>query len=161
MLWLLILVGTVAGATVHCVSRRERGSVAEVYLVYLLVGYYGIAMLLAALVHLTNAGGIAQHKGWPSSEPIQALYAFALIGMAVSSILSAWLRGTYLLGPTLFGSILLLGGSFVHGKEVLQSGAFAWAKDGLEFLFDLVVPLAVLSLAWTYQRGERRRRTRS
>ena len=160
MLWLLILVGTVIGATVHCVMRRERGSLVEVYLVYLLVGYYGIAMLLAAMVHLTNPAGIAQLKGWVSSEPIQALYAFALLGMAVTSILSVWIRGTYLLGPAVFGSTLLLGGAFVHGREVLQSGTFAWAKDGLEFLFDLVVPLTVLSLAWTHQVSERRRRTR-
>jgi hypothetical protein len=160
VLWLLILVGTVIGATVHCVMRRERGSVVEVYLVYLLVGYYGLAMLLAALVHLTNPGGIAQLKGWVSSEPIQALYAFALLGMAASSILSVWMRGTYLLGPAVFGSTLLLGGAFVHGREVLHSGTFAWAKDGLEFLFDLVVPMTVLSLAWAHQRGERRRRTR-
>jgi hypothetical protein len=158
VLWLLILVGTVIGATVHCVMRRERGSVVEVYLVYLLAGYYGLAMLLAALVHLTNPGGIAQLKGWVSSEPIQALYAFALLGMAASSILSVWMRGTYLLGPAVFGSTLLLGGAFVHGREVLQSGTFVWAKDGLEFLFDLVVPLTVLSLAWAHQKGEWRRR---
>lgn len=160
MLWLVILVGTVIGATVHCVMRRERGSAIEVYLVYLLVGHYGLAMLLAALVHLTNPGGIAQLKGWVSSEPIQALYAFALLGMAVSSILSVWMRGTYLLGPAVSGSILLLGGAFVHGREVVQAGTFAWAKEGLEFLFDFVVPMTVLCLAWAHQRGERRRRTR-
>jgi hypothetical protein len=160
MLWLLILVGTVIGATAHCIMRRERGSAVEVYLVYLLVGYYGIAMLLAALVHLTNPAGIAQLKGWVSSEPIQTLYAFALIGMAVSSILSVWMRGTYLLGPALFGSTLLLGGAFVHGREVLQSGTFVWAKDGLEFLFDLVVPLTVLGLACTHRVSERRHRTK-
>jgi hypothetical protein len=159
MLWLLILVGTVVGATIHCIVRRERGNVVEVYLVYLLAGYYGLSMLLAAFVHLTNPGGIAQLKGWASSEPIQALYAFALLGMAVSSILSVWMRGTYLLGPALFGSILLLGGAFVHGREVLQSGTFAWAKDGLEFLFDLIVPIAVLGLACAHKWGARRRRT--
>jgi hypothetical protein len=43
---------------------------------------------------------------------------------------------------------------------VLQSGVFSWAKDGLEFMFDFVVPVAVLTLAWAYQRGERRRPTR-
>ena len=153
MLWLLILVGAVVAATVHCRMRRQAGNVAEVYLVYLLAGYYGLAMLLAAVVHLTNPVGIAQLKGWASSEPIQTLYAFALIGMGVSSILSIWMRGTYLLGPSLFGSILLLGGAFVHGREVIQSGSFVWAKDGLELLFDLVVPLAVLGLAWAHQRG--------
>ena len=153
MLWLLILVGTVIAATVHSRVRRQGGEVVEVYLVYLLVGYYGLAMLLAAAVHLTNPVGIAQLKGWAASEPIQTLYAFALIGMAVSSILSIWIRGTYLLGPALFGSLLLLGGAFVHGREVIQSGSFVWAKDGLEFLFDLVVPLTVLGLAWAHQRG--------
>jgi len=160
MLWLAILVGTIMGATVHCLMRRQRGAAVEVYLVYLLVGYYGLAMVLAALVHLTNPAGIAQLKGWVSSEPIQTLYAFALLGMAASSILTVWMRGTYLLGPAVSGSILLLGGAFVHGREVLRSGTFAWGKDGLEFLFDFVVPTTVLCLAWLHWRGERRRRTR-
>jgi hypothetical protein len=161
VLWLLILVGTVIGATAHCLMRRERGSVVEVYLVYLLVGYYGLSMLLAAVVHLTNPRGIAQLKGWVPSEPIQALHAFALLGLALSSILSVWRRGSYLMGPALFGSTLLLGGAFVHGREVLQSGTFVWARDGLELLFDLVVPLTVLSLAWAHEMGERRRRTKA
>jgi hypothetical protein len=131
MLWLAILVGTIIGATVHCLVRRQRGAAVEVYLVYLLVGYYGLAMVLAALVHLTNPAGIAQLKGWVSSEPIQTLYAYALLGMALSSMLTVWMRGT-----------------------------FAWGKDGLEFLFDSVVPTTVLFLAWLHWRGERRRRTR-
>ncbi len=92
MLWLVIIAGTLLGATVHCARRRERERFVEIYLVYLLVGYYGLAMILAALVHLTNPEGIAHLKGWLSSEPIQALYAFALLGMAVSSILSVWKR---------------------------------------------------------------------
>jgi hypothetical protein len=160
VLWLVILVGSVIGASVHGLMRRERGSLVEVYLVYLLVGYYGLAMLLAASVHLTNPEGIAQLKGWVSSEPLQTLYAFALIGLAISSSLSIWMRGTYLLGPAVFGSILLLGGTYVHGREVLQSGTFVWRKDGLEFLFDFVVPITVLGLAWAHWVEERRRRTR-
>ena len=154
MLWLAILVGSIIGAAAHGHMRRERAAAVEVYLVYLLVGYYGLAMVLAALVHLTNPGGIAQLKGWASSEPIQTLYAFALLGMAASSLLAIWLRGTYLLGPAMSGSILLLGGAFVHGREVLTSGTFVWAKDGFEFLFDLVVPVAVLCLAGLHWRGE-------
>jgi hypothetical protein len=160
MLWLAILIGTIIGATAHCLLRRQRGSAIEVYLVYLLVGYYGLAMVLAALVHVTNPVGIAQLKGWVSSEPIQTLYAFALLGMALSSILTVWIRGPYLLGPAVSGSILLLGGAFVHGREVLRSSTFVWTKDGLEFLFDFVVPATVLCLAWLHSRGERRRRTR-
>ncbi len=159
MLWLVILAATVLGASGHCLMRRERACAVEVYLVYLLVGYYGLAMVLAALVHLTNPSGIAQLKGWPASGPMQALYAFALLGMAATSILAIRMRGTYLLGPAISGSILLLGGAFVHGRDVIVSGAFAWAKDGLEFLFDLVVPVTVLSLAGLHWRGERRRRT--
>jgi hypothetical protein len=95
--------------------RRQRGAAVEVYPVYLLVRYCGLAMVLAALVHLTNPASVAQLKGWVSSEPIQTLYAFALLGMAASSILSVWLRGTYLLGPAVSESILLLGGAFVPG----------------------------------------------
>lgn len=44
-------------------ARGEAGRVIELFLVYILAGYYGIAMVLAALVHLLNPGAVAQVKG--------------------------------------------------------------------------------------------------
>ena len=154
MLWVIILALTVAGAAIHArvASRRSTGPRApEIFLVYVLAGYYGIAMLLAAAVHLSNPAGIANLKGWQPSEPFQTLYAFALLGMAGSALLSIWWRGTYLLGPALFGSVLLLGGAYLHGSEMLRAGRFVLVNDGPEVLLDLVVPLAVLSLAHVHK----------
>jgi len=155
VLWVIILVLLVAGATVHArlaVPRLTRRRVTEIFLVYILAGYYGVAMLLAAAVHLSNPAGIANLKGWQPSEPFQTLYAFALLGLAGTAFLSIWWRGTYLLGPALFGSVLLLGGAYLHGSEVLHAGRFVLLKDGPEVLLDLIVPLAVLGLAWVHRR---------
>lgn len=158
MLWIVILALTIVGAAVHsrlATRRSTRRRAPEIFLVYLLTGYYGVAMLLAAAVHLSNPVGIAKLKGWPPSEPFQTLYAFALLGMAGSAFLSIWWRGMYLLGPALFGSVLLLGGAYLHGSEVLRAGTFVWLKDGPEVLLDLVVPLAVLGLAYVHKRNIR------
>lgn len=59
--------------------------------------------MVSGVVHLSNPAGIANLKAWQPSE----------------------------LGPALFGSVLLLGGAFLHGS----------------------VPLAVLGLAWAYGRA--------
>lgn len=150
MLWIYILIATLVGATIHSVlaSRRGDGNRAvELFLVYLLVGYYGLAMILSGLVHILNPGPLAALKGWPVSSPMHALYAFALFGLAVSASLSIWFRGRYLLAPTISGSVLAFGGAYVHGVEVLNRGTFLMGKDGPEILFDVVVPLTILTLA--------------
>ena len=155
MLWLYILVGLLIVATTHSViafRRGRRSRTVELFLVYLLAGYYGVAMTLAGMVHLLNPEAIARLKGWPSSAPMQTLYAFALFGLAVSAILGIWWRGRYLVAPAVSGSVLLLGGAYVHGSEMLERGAFALAKDGPEILLDFAVPMTVLVLAATYSR---------
>jgi hypothetical protein len=158
VLWVIILALTLLGAAVHARAAGQgsaRKRTPEIFLVYTLAGYYGVAMLLAAAVHLKNPAGIAGLKGWAPSEPFQTLYAFALLGMAASAFLSIWWRGTYLLGPALSGSVLLLGGAYLHGSEVLQTGRFGWLKDGPEMLLDLVVPIGVLGLAYVHKRSLR------
>ncbi len=62
MLWIYILIATLAGATIHSVRASRRGDAnraVEPFLVYLLVGYYGLAMILSGLVHLLNPGPLA------------------------------------------------------------------------------------------------------
>jgi len=155
VLWIYVLVGLLIAATTHSVlaSRGGRRSHAvELFLVYLLAGYYGVAMILAGVVQLLNPQAIARLKSWPASPPMQALYAFALFGLAVSAILGIWWRGKYLLGPAISGSVLLLGGAYVHGSEILARGAFAVATDGPEILLDFAVPMTILFLAATYSR---------
>lgn len=158
MLWIYIVVALLIGAGIHSViaSRAGRRSrTAELFLVYLLVGYYGVAMVLAGAVQLLNPQAIARLKGWPASEPMQTLYAFALFGLAASAILGVWWRGNYLLAPAISGSVLLFGGAYVHGSEILDRGAFVLAKDGPQILLDFAVPVTVLVLAATYGRQGR------
>ena len=157
MLWIAILALSLIAAAVHTrVDARRPGprrGASELFLVYMLAGYYGVGMLLSAFVHLTNPRGIADLKAWPASEPFQALYAFALLGLAASAFLGVRWRGRYLLGPAIAGSVLLLGGAYIHGSEILRAGRVVWSKDGPELLLDLVLPLGVLALAYTYHRG--------
>ena len=154
MLWIYILIAVIAGATAHSFIAAHHGErrTTELFLVYLLVGYYGVAMLLAAVVQLLNPEALAKLKGWPASPPIQTLYVFSLFGLAASAVLAAWWRGTYLLAPAISGSVLLLGGAYVHGSEVLARGTFSLRRDGPDFLLDFAVPFGVLILAWRYHR---------
>lgn len=104
-------------------------------------------MLYAASVQLTFPEALAKYKGWPASTPIQILYAFALIELSVAALLCIRFRGVYLLGPAVAGSLLLFGGAYVHIGEILRAGRFVLLRDGPEIVLDLVVPVAVLSLA--------------
>jgi len=159
MLWIAILTLSLIGAGIHARlhARRPgpRRGASELFLVYILAGYYGVGMVLSALVHLSNPRGLAELKAWPASEPFQALYAFALLGLAVSAFLGVWWRGRYLLGPAIAGSVLLLGGAYVHGSELLRAGRVVWSKDGPELLLDLVLPIGVLVLAYAHDQGIR------
>ncbi len=108
-------------------------------------------MLFAAAVHLTNPDALDALKGWPSAgRPLHTLYAFALIGVAVASLLGLRLRGTYLLGPTIAGSLLSFGGAYVHIGEIVRRGKLIIRSDGPEIIFDILVPVVVLSLAIAY-----------
>ena len=155
MLFVFVLLAVVVAATVHALvgSRPNAAgrSVVELFMVYLLAGYYGFAMLLAAFIHLTRPEAIADLKGWPVSRPVQTLYAFALFGLAASSILTIWFRGSYLLAPAISGSLLLLGGAYVHGSEIIAARRFVPAEDGPEVLLDFVVPTVVLALTALHQ----------
>ena len=150
MLWIYILAALLISATIHSAiaSRAGRtGRAVELFLVYLLAGYYGVAMALAGVVQLLNPEAIARLKGWPSSPPMQTLYAFALFGLAASAVLGVWWRGRYLVAPAISGSVLLLGGAYVHGSEMLAHGAFDVATDGADLLLDFGVPMTILGLA--------------
>jgi hypothetical protein len=157
MLWIYLLIASVTGGAIHsyAVRRSRRGRTVELFLVYLLVGYYGLAMILSGAVHLLNPRGLAALKGWPVSEPMHSLYAFALFGLAGSALLAAWFRGTYLLAPAISGSMLAFGGAYVHGAEILDRGSFILAKDATELLFDVVVPSTILALAAAYAHQRR------
>jgi hypothetical protein len=153
MLFLLLLGLIVVAASLHVVLRRPRSATRsiELFLLYLLVGYYGLLMLFAAAVHLTKPDALDALKGWPSAgRPLHTLYAFALIGVAVASLLGLRLRGTYLLGPAVAGSLLSFGGACVHIGEIARRGKFIIRSDGLEIIFDIFVPVVVLGLAAAY-----------
>ena len=133
MLWLYILAALLIGATIHSVvaSRAGRtGRSVELFLVYLLAGYYGVAMALAGVVQLLNPEAIARLKGWPSSPPTQTLYAFALFGLAASAVL--WhppLVAGKIVAPAISGIRVVLGGAYVHGSEMLShAGRSMWRR---------------------------------
>jgi uncharacterized protein DUF6790 len=144
----LAIILVAAAAHVAIVRPSSRHRAAELILVYLLVGYYGVCMLFAAFIHLTKWPALDALKGWPAAgTQMHTLYAFALLGLAFSSLLSIRLRGVYVLGPSLTGAVLSFGGAIIHVREMSASGRFILGRDGPEILFDVIVPLFVLVLA--------------
>jgi uncharacterized protein DUF6790 len=162
VLFLLFLVLILGAASLHVALRRPHSEArsVELFFLYLLVGYYGLLMLFAAAIHLTKPDALDAMKGWPSAgRPLHTLYAFALIGVAVASLLGLRLRGTYLLGPAIVGSLLSFGGAYVHIGEIVRRGNLIVRSDGLEIIFDILVPVGVLSLAVAYLSRSRTRAT--
>jgi hypothetical protein len=146
MIFIVFLVAVVVAAVVHALVVG--GRVLELLLLYLLIGYYGFSMLFGAWVHLTKPDALDAYKGFPiAGKPMHTLYAAALMGVALASILCIWFRGNYVLGPAISGSILSLGGAYLHLREMIGRGTFIAGKDGPEILFDVVVPVTVLTLA--------------
>ena len=124
-MFLVLLLVLLAAATVHAVisHRRSRQSVAELFLLYVLVGYCGFAMFGVSAFSLIAEDRAAAWLGWPANNPFQQFLSFALLGLATAAILSVRYRGTYLVGPVVSWSVFFAGATYGHLADLGQRGA--------------------------------------
>lgn len=95
---------------------------AELFLLYVLVGYCGFAMLLVSAFSLFAGDRAAAWLGWPPSNPFQQFMSFALLGLATTAILSIRYRDTYLVGPVVAWSVFFTGATYGHLADLGQRG---------------------------------------
>ncbi len=127
---------------------------AEHVLVYVLVGYCGIAQLIvgaaaflspALIAHLARVGDVGEMLPWMGS-----MY----VGAAIAGLLAIRFRGDYLIGPAIVWATFFAGATWAHlhteavhgrGPDVHMS-AWIFASHGL-------VSIVLLGALWTSRRA--------
>jgi hypothetical protein len=113
---LLLIVVLLIAAVVHARIRYPAtpGAMAEMLLVYVLVGYCGVQQIVMAAAILLTGGRVLVHFGFQPGQPTFVWDSFLLFGGGITSILAIWKRDSYLLAPVLMWSVFFAGATFAH-----------------------------------------------
>jgi hypothetical protein len=143
-----------AAGLVHGLLTRSRGAgrVPELMLVYLLVGYCGVAQMAVGATAVVNPDFVAVHMaGVPAGNPIMLWAGFLILGAGIAATMTALLRGTYIVGPVVVWATFWLGATYAHTVADHARGA-AMSHGGFLMMFaahGLVgVVLIVLTVWW-------------
>ncbi len=154
MYWIIVFSASVLGAVVHIIvtglGPQPVSHIAEVSLIWLLAGFYGLATLMAGLQHLFNSDQIAKSIGWATGSGFQYELGWAEVGLGVAGFLSIWFRGAYFLAPGIVGSFLYLGAAFVHYLDLRKKGNVNPGNAGPVFYIDIVAPVIVIAMLVMY-----------
>ena len=144
----------IAGAAVQLArSRRPRtlGHASEVFLVWLLVVWAGIASVFTFLSHTLFANQTAMAIGWPTGNPFQSEVAVANLAVGVLGILCYWIRGSFWLATVIATSVWLGGDAVVHIYDIVVNQNYHPGNVGLPFYFDILLPLLLIVLEIVYR----------
>ena len=88
---------------------------AEMLLVYVLVGYCGVQQIAMGAAILLTGGRVLLHFGFQAgSQPTFVWDSFLLFGGGIISMLAIWKRDSYLLAPVLMWSVFFAGATYAH-----------------------------------------------
>ena len=150
-----LLIGTLVLGSIHGFRLKERTvtRVAETVLIYLLVGYCGLAMLAVSIGLLAAPERMAMMLPVGPPTPLVAFFGWAYLSMSVLSLLTLRYRGNFLVAPAICWSIYMAGATLVHlsGADIHGSSGHAavlsvLATHGLVAV--LLVTLLILSGSW-------------
>lgn len=154
MYWIVVFSTSVLGAVVHVMlmgpGLQPVSRIAEISLIWLLAGFYGLATLLAGLQHLFNSDQIAKSIGWATGSGFQHELGWVEVGLGVAGFLSIWFRGAYFLAPGIVGSFLYLGAAFVHYRDLRNTGNVNPGNAGPVFYVDIIAPVVVIAMLLLY-----------
>ena len=149
----LFLVALLGAGLFHGLKLKQRthSAVAEIMLVYVLVGYCGIYMVLAGILDLAASFRNGTIFPFPAGGATQQFFDFALLAMATMAIFSVRFRGRYLASPVIGWSLFWFGATYIHVANLYATGGLSlWA--GLEiFSSHALVALAQLGLLFHSQ----------
>jgi hypothetical protein len=115
-MFVLLLVVLVCAGIAHARLTRSTGAprTAEWVLIYLLVGYCGIAQLLVGgaafgspeiMRHLARVSDVGELMPW---------FASMYVGAAIVALLAVRMRGDYLIAPVILWSVFFAGATWAH-----------------------------------------------
>lgn len=135
-------------ATVHAALLPERTTrrVAEIGLLYLLVGYCGVPMLAVSVWVLVSPGHAAAAFGFTAEGPLLAFFGWAYLGMSLLSLLALRYRGAFLVAPVVVWGVYLGGATAVHLQGSPGHALEVFASHGL--IGGLLVTGLLASGAW-------------
>ncbi len=97
-------------------KERAVPRIAQIGLLYLLVGYCGIPMSAVSVWLLVSPDRAAASFGF-SPGPLLAFFGYAYLGMSLLSILALRYRGSFLIAPAVCCAVYLGGATVVHLRE--------------------------------------------
>jgi hypothetical protein len=112
-----LIVLLLIAAVVHARMRYPAipGAMAEMLLVYVLVGYCGVQQIVMGTAILLTGGRVLLHFGFQAgSQPTFVWDSFLLLGGGITSMLAIWKRDSYLLAPVLMWSVFFAGATYAH-----------------------------------------------
>lgn len=92
-------------------------------LVWVLVGYCGVPMIGFIGYGILNPAELARITGFPPGSPFQTFTSWALLGIALASMLALRFRGTYLIGPAIAWAVFFVGATAIHFGQYGHAGA--------------------------------------
>jgi hypothetical protein len=114
-----LIVVLLIAAVVHARIRYPAtpGAMAEMLLIYVLVGYCGVQEIVMGAAILLTGGRVLLHFGFQAgSQPTFVWDSFLLFGGGITSVLAIWKRDSYLLAPVLMWSVFFAGATYAHIK---------------------------------------------
>jgi len=143
-----LLVLLLLAATVHAAVLRERtvGRVAELVLLYLLVGYCGVPMLAVSIWVLVSPERAAAGFGFSTAGPLLDFFGWAYLGMSLLSLLALRYRGAFLVAPVVVWAVYLGGATLVHLQESQGRALEIVASHGV--IAVLLIGALIASGAW-------------
>jgi hypothetical protein len=125
--FVLLLLLLLVAASIHVTLMKDRTTsrVAEIGLLYILVGYCGLPMLAISVWILVSPDGAAASFGFGPAGPVVTFFGYAYLGMSVLSLLALKYRRSFLIAPAILWSIYFAGATFVHLKEYGQRTSHA------------------------------------
>ena len=152
-MFLILLAASIAAGLVHGFLTRKRapGRIPEMVLVYLLVGYCGLAQIAVGAAAIANPDWIATHMARvPPGNPVMIWAGFLLLGEGVIATMTAKIRGNFILGPAIAWSIFWFGATYAHVVAETANGAGV-THGGLLMIFlahGLVGVLLLAAMVW-------------
>jgi len=124
----ILLVVLLGAGLFHGLKLKERthSAVAEIMLVYVLVGYCGLYMISAGIFDLLASFQNGTIFPFSAGGAAQKFFDFALLGMATMAIFSVWFRGRYLVSPAVGWSIFWFGATYIHFADLYITGSLSW-----------------------------------